>query len=200
MNVFQLTLQQFKNFKPNIMVYIMIPLIAIRSFISGNELFLTGLCMAFLPFFSQTRSLTCSEEDVSEHKDMLSRYLMSYILMSFGLICLKVITNLGKTYCPIYTVNPFEHECFMMLFLCNIFFISIVVPTTFSLTMIQRYMVGLIVCMGEIGVMLMIRYLLVVLGLDFSPSSSPFYWLLMITFPTLSLLLSKINALLEHKH
>lgn len=194
MNVFRLTLQQFKNFRPNVMVYIMVPLIILRSFISGNELFFTGLCMAWLPFFSQTKNLTCSEEDISEHKDMLSRYLMSYIIMSFGLLVLKGITTLGHMFCPIYTVNPYEHECFMMLFLCNLFFISIVVPTTFSLSTIQRFMLGLMVVLAEFGFMFMLRYILLTMGTSFSPSGNFLYWMLVVDFPLLSLLLSKVNS------
>lgn len=196
MNIFQLTLQQFKNFRPNIMVYIMVPLITLRSFVSGNELFFTGLCLAWLPFFSQTKDLTCSAEDVNEHQDMMSRYLMSYIIMSVGLLVLKLITTLGRAYCPFYTANPYEHECFMMLFLCNLFFISIVVPTTFSLSTIQRLMLGLIVVLAEFGFMFMLRYLLITLGTDFSPSGNILYWMLVIDFPLLSLLLSKINSIL----
>ena len=89
MNMFQLVLGQFLNLRLNPMVCIMMVLITIRTFLSGNAIMLTGLCMAFLPFFSQTKNLTCFAVEVSEERELFSRYLMSYLLMILGLLYLK---------------------------------------------------------------------------------------------------------------
>ena len=68
-----LVIGQFLNLRLNPMVCIMASLITIRTFLSGNAIMLTGLCMAFLPFFSQTKNVTCFAADVSEEQELFSQ-------------------------------------------------------------------------------------------------------------------------------
>ena len=68
LEILQLLKYKLKSFRLTPFPIIMLTLITIRTFASGNSVLLTGLCVGFLPFFSQFQTTTCLAEDVSEEK------------------------------------------------------------------------------------------------------------------------------------
>ena len=197
MNMFQLVLGQFLNLRLNPMVCIMMVLITIRTFVSGNAIMLTGLCMAFLPFFSQTKNLTCFAVEVSEERELFSRYLMSYLLMILGLLYLKAVTTLGAAFYPGYVENPLLRETFLLAMLCNLVFISVIVPLTYALNLVQRFMVASILCVAEIGFMVFAKQMLTLLQGSYALTGQWGLYLLMIMIPFNALLFVKLNGRLQ---
>lgn len=197
MKMVHLVIGQFLNLRLNPMVCIMASLITIRTFLSGNAVMLTGLCMAFLPFFSQTKNVTCFAADVSEEQELFSRYIMSYILMILGLFYLKAITTLGSICYEGYVGNAFLRETFLLVFLCNLVFISILVPLTYALNLTQRFMIGSILSITEIGFMFFAKKALTVMGSSFVLTEQWGFYLLLIMVPFTALMFVKMNGTVQ---
>lgn len=200
MKMVHLVLGQFMNLRLNPMVSIMLVVITVRTALSGNAIALTGLCAAFLPFFSQTKNVTCFAVEVSEEKEIISRYLMSYLLMIIGLVYLKAVTTLGSLYVPGYVENPLLRETFALTLVCNLVFISVLVPLTYALNVIQRFMIGSILALAELAFMLFAKYALTVMGSQFVLLEQWGLYALIILIPVTALQFIKINGLVQQQY
>lgn len=183
MSIFYLLRGRFMNLKLGLFPCIMLPLITIRTLLSGNAIILTGLCMAFLPFFSQQKNTTCFAIDVSEEKEMLSTYLMDYILMFIGLGYLYGLTLIGERFVPGYVENPMLLETFLLVLLCNLVFINILVPLTYVLDSLQRLTVGALLCIVEIAFMKFAIFALQMMGDAFVLQDQVWLYVLMVMIP-----------------
>lgn len=96
MKMVHLVIGQFLNLRLNPMVCIMASLITIRTFLSGNAIMLTGLCMAFLPFFSQTKNVTCFAADVCGRTGTVQSIYYELYLNDFRFALLKGDYNFGE--------------------------------------------------------------------------------------------------------
>lgn len=160
MNMAQLVRRQFQIFKPNTFMFIMVPLIILRTFLSGNAIYMTGICAAFLPFFSQARRVTCVEDaDISEEREVISKYIFSLLLVFIGLFSLYGITLLGSRFYPGYVENPYLQDTFLLVTLVDVVFVSIVLPTTYVMRFLQKLMVAGGLFLAAAGVMLSARYI-----------------------------------------
>lgn len=194
MNMLQLVGMQFRTLRLNPMVCIMTVLITVRTFLSGNAVMLTGLCAAFLPFFSQSKHLTCMADEVGEDREIFSRYLMSYVLMILGLLYLKGVTTLGSVFYPGYVANPLLRETFLLAFVCDLVFVSVVVPLTFALNGVQRFMIGGILSLAEIGFMVFAKQALLFMDGSYVLTEQWGLYVLMILIPQTALTFVKLNG------
>ena len=167
LEILQLLKYKLKSFRLTPFPIIMLTLITIRTFASGNSVLLTGLCVGFLPFFSQFQTTTCLAEDVSEEKDMLICYLLHYLIVIIGLAYLYFLTYLGSHFYPNYVINPLLKETFWLAATCNMVFVNLVVPLTFSSNQLQRLMVAITSVLAEIGFMYLMTMLLKAAGSNF---------------------------------
>ncbi len=171
------------NLRFGIFPCVMIVFASVRTLFSGNALMFTGLCMAFLPFFSQQSNTTCFAIDVSEEKEMLSTYLMDYILMFIGLGYLLGLTWIGQHYVPGYTENPMLVETLLLVLLCNLVFINVLVPLTYALDSLQRLTVGILLCIVEMAFMQFAMLALRMMGDAFVLTAQPWLYILMVVIP-----------------
>ena len=200
MRMFHLLIGQFMSLRMNLMAGIMLVLVTVRTFMSGDAIALTGLCMAFLPFFSQTKHVTCFAADVTEERELFSRYIMSYLLMIVGLFYLKGITTLGACWFPGYVENPLLRETFALVIVCNLCFISILVPLTYSLNLMQRFLTGGMLALIEIAFMSFAKYALTVMDGSFSLLGHWGLYALIVMIPMTELLSVKLNGLLQKRY
>ena len=183
MSIFYLLRGRFMNLKFGIFPCVMLLFATVRTLFSGEAIMLTGLCMAFLPFFSQQKNTTCFAIDVSEEKEMLSTYLMDYILMFVGLGYLYVLTIIGQNHIPGYVVNDMLVETFLLVLLCNLVFINILVPLTYALDSLQRLTVGALLCIVEMAFMHFAMFALHTMGDTFVLTEQVWLYVLMIIIP-----------------
>ena len=183
MSFFYLLRGRFMNLKFGIFPCVMLLFATVRTLFSGEAIMLTGLCMAFLPFFSQQKNTTCFAIDVSEEKEMLSTYLMDYILMFVGLGYLYLLTIIGQNYIPGYVVNDMLSETFLLVLLCNLVFINILVPLTYALDSLQRLTVGALLCIVEMAFMHFAMFALHTMGDAFVLTEQVWLYVLMLIIP-----------------
>ena len=120
---------------------------------------------------------------MSEEKEMLSTYLMDYILMFMGLGYLYVLTLIGEHFVSGYVVNDMLLETFLLVLLCNLVFINILVPLTYALDSIQRLTVGVLLCMIEIAFMNFAMFALHTMGDAFVLTEQVWLYVLLIIIP-----------------
>ena len=179
MSIFYLLRGRFMNLRFGIFPCAMIIFATVRTLMSGNAVMLTGLCMAFLPFFSQQSNTTCFAIDVSEEKEMLSTYLMDYILMFAGMGYLYILTLIV----PGYVYNDMLTETFLLVLLCNLVFINILVPLTYALDSLQRLTVAILLCLVEIAFMQFAMFALHMMQDTFVLTAQPWLYILMVLIP-----------------
>lgn len=153
LEILKLLKYKLKSFQLTAFPIIMIILMTVRTFVSGNSVILTGLCVGFLPFFSQFQTTTCLAEDVSEEKDMLVCYLLHCLIVVLGLAYLYLLTYLGSHFYSDYIHNPLIKETFWLTATCNMVFVNLVVPLTFTAPALQRLMVAITSVLAEFGFM-----------------------------------------------
>ena len=183
MSIWGLLYGRFINLRFGIFPCVMLLFATVRTLFSGNAIIFTGLCMAFLPFFSQQSNTTCFAIDVSEEKEMLSTYLMDYILMFIGLGYLYVLTVIGQQFVPGYIANDMLVETFMLVLLCNLVFINILVPLTYALDSLQRLTVGALLCIVELAFMNFAMFALHTMGSAFVLTEQIWLYALMVMIP-----------------
>ncbi len=183
MSIFYLLRGRFMNLRFGVFPCIMIIFATVRTLFSGNALMFTGLCMAFLPFFSQQSNTTCFAIDVSEEKEMLSTYLMDYILMFIGLGYLLGLTWIGQRYVPGYVTNPMLVETLLLVLLCNLVFINVLVPLTYALDSLQRLTVGILLCIVEMAFMQFAMFALHMMGDAYVLTAQPWLYIMLVVIP-----------------
>lgn len=94
------TAKKFRSLRFGPLPCVMFLFMTVRTFLSGNAIMLSGLCVACLPFFAQLRNTSCKEPDVSEHKEIFSLYLFNLLLLTIGMLYLRGLTFLGSLFMP----------------------------------------------------------------------------------------------------
>ncbi len=195
MKTVQLLKNKVKALQPGLFPCVMLVLLTTRTFISGKAIMLTGLCVAFLPFFSQNRSLTCFAEDVSEEKEIMVSYLLHWLFIGGGLLYLYGVTSLGSMFYDGYVVNPYLGETFLLVATCDMVFISLMIPLTYSLNATQRMMVAAILANIEIAFMALAMKLLSFMGADFIAMTQWGLYLLLLLVPLTAIEFVALNGL-----
>ncbi len=179
--------QQLRTLRFGLLPCVMLVGLTVRTFMSSGAIMLSGLCVAFLPFFAQIKKTVCFAEDVAEEKALVSRYLMYMVLITVGMLYLKGVTYLGSLWYPVYTASPITHELFLLTYVCDLAFISILVPLTSSLQSRQQLMTAAVLANIEIGFMCFASKVLTLLGSSFVLSDQWGLYVLAIMLPLLSL-------------
>ena len=81
MELLKMTGKKISNLRFGLVPCIMFILMTLRTFISGNGVMISGLCVAFLPFFAQLRSTVCTEECGRKENELFSIFLMNLIFI-----------------------------------------------------------------------------------------------------------------------
>ena len=179
--------QQLRTLHFGLLPCVMLVGLTVRTFMSSGSIMLSGLCVAFLPFFAQVKRTVCFAEDVAEEKALLSRYLMYMVLITVGMLYLKGVTYLGSLWYPAYTASPLIHELFLLTYVCDLAFISILVPLSASLQSRQQLMTAAVLANIEIGFMCFASKVLILLGSSFVLADQWGLYVLAIMLPMLSL-------------
>lgn len=187
MELLKMTGKKISNLRFGLVPCIMFILMTLRTFISGNGVMISGLCVAFLPFFAQLRSTVCTEECGRKENELLSIFLMNLIFIAVGMLYLRGITWLGSIFYAGYTASPVLRELFLLTYLCDIAFISITVPLTFALQQSQRTVLAVSLANLEIAFMLFANKALLLLGNIFMLEQSWLLYGLTILLPVISL-------------
>ncbi len=187
MTMLKMVGQQLRTLRLGWLAVIMLIALTVRTFMSSGSVMLSGLCVAFLPFFTQIKSNVCFAQEVPEEKALLSRYLMYMVLITAGMLYLKGVTYLGSVWYPAYTASPLIHELFLLTFVCDVAFISILVPLTFALKSQQQLMTAAILANIEIGFMCFASKMLALLGSSFVLADQWGLYALAVMLPMLSL-------------
>lgn len=187
MELLKLTGKKITNLRFGLIPCIMFILITLRTFISGSSIMLSGLCVAFLPFFVQLRSTVCDEETIRVETELLSIFLMNLIFVVVGMLYLRGITWLGSIFYTGYTASPILRQLFLLTYVCDIAFISITVPLTFALQQNQRTVLALSLINLELAFMIFANKALLLPGNPFISEQPWLLYGLTILLPVLSL-------------
>ena len=187
MTIIKMVGQQLRTLHFGLLPCVMLVGLTVRTFMSSGSIMLSGLCVAFLPFFAQIKRTVCFAEDVTEEKALLSRYLMYMVLITAGMLYLKGVTYLGSLWYPAYTASPLTHELFLLTYVCDLAFISILVPLTISLQSRQQLMTAAVLANIEIGFMCFASKVLTLLGTNFVLSDQWGLYVLAVMLPLLAL-------------
>lgn len=167
MSMVKLVGRQIKSLRFRLFPCVMVALLTVRTFLSSEAVMVSGLCMAFLPYLSQITSVTCFEDDIKEEKYLFSRYIMHLLLMMGGMVYLKGVTYLGSVFYAGYVESPLADDFFLLTFLCNLVFISVLVPLLYTLNSKQSMLTAVILANVEIGFMFFAGKVLRLLGEGF---------------------------------
>lgn len=143
---------------------IMFVLMTIRTLTVGDGIMITGLCAAFLPFFATVRIHVEEEEQYTEVQKIFSTYMVYLFFVTVLLLYLKGLTLLAAEYVPGYVASPIQRELFLLTYVCDISFISIMVPYTCALNSTQKLTLGTLLANLEIGFMFFANKVLLLLG------------------------------------
>lgn len=181
------TAKKFRSLRFGPLPCVMFLFMTVRTFLSGNAIMLSGLCVACLPFFAQLRNTSCKEPDVSEHKEIFSLYLFNLLLLTIGMLYLRGLTFFGSLFYTGYEASPILHELFLLTFLCDLAFISIITPLTYTLPQQQRTILAILLINLEIGFMVFANKMLLLSPSSFVLEQQWGLYLLAVILPVLSL-------------
>lgn len=181
------TAKKFRSLRFGPLPCVMLLLITVRTLLSGSSILLSGLCAAILPFFVQISNTPPREPNVSEWKEILSIYLLNLLLLIIGMLYLRGLTFLGSTFLVNYEPSPILNELFLLTFLCDLAFISIVVPLTYALPQQQRMILAILLINLEIGFMVFANKMLILSQDSFVLTQQWGLYLLAIILPVISL-------------
>ncbi len=164
MPTIKLTWKKIKAIRFGLIPIIMFIAMTARTLTAGDGVMITGLCAALLPFFATARSLTCADDTNTEVQDIFSNYLLYLIFVTVGMLYLKGLTLIAAEYVPGYVASPIQRELFLLTYVCDISFISVMVPFTCALNVSQRLTLGTLLANLEIGFMVFANKVLLLLG------------------------------------
>ena len=167
MPTIKLTWKKLKAIHFGLIPIIMFIVMTARTLTAGDGVMITGLCVALLPFFATARSASCVDETNTEVQDIFSNYLLYLIFVTVGMLYLKGLTLVAAEYVPGYVPSPIQREHFLLTYVCDISFISILVPFTCALSSTQRLTLGTLLANLEIGFMVFANKVLLLLGDSF---------------------------------
>lgn len=143
MNVFSLTFRKLKAFRMTIPSLVLFVLASYRCLTSGESIQLVGICAAVVPFICQFKNFS-TDPDAPALTDVVSSYLMNWVLMLAYLGWVLLLTWIGKTFIPGYVVNPYFTDMALIALCGDAVFISAVIPICRELAPMQRMIPGLI--------------------------------------------------------
>lgn len=187
MTMIKLVGKQFRSLHFGILPLVMLTALTVRTFMSSGAVMLSGLCVVFLPYFTQIRKTTALDDTISEEKYIFSRYLMYLLLITAGMLYLKGVTYLGSALYAGYTASPIAHDLFLLTYLCDLAFISVLLPLTFALGSQQKLMTAAVLSNIAIGFMVLAAKLLTLAGPDFILRDQWGLYVLAVMLPLLSL-------------
>ncbi len=164
MPTLKLTWKKMKAIRFGLIPVVMFLLMTFRTLTAGDGVMITGLCAALLPFFATARSATCADDTNTEVQDIFSNYLLYLIFVTLGLLYLKGLTLIATQYVPGYVPSPIQRELFLLTYVCDISFISILVPFSCALNNTQKLTLGTLLANLEIGFMVFANKVLLLLG------------------------------------
>lgn len=157
MNILKLTFKKLVTIRLGLLPLIMLIFMTIRTVMGGDALMISGLCVAFIPFFATVRRATEIAPHSSEREEVFSDYFMQFIACTIGLVYLKLLTELSAAYNPHYIPSDFTREMFWFSWICNYAFVSITVPVTYALNRSQRMTMAILLANIEIGFMVLLH-------------------------------------------
>lgn len=164
MPTLKLTWKKIKAIRFGLIPIVMFLLMTMRTLTAGDGVMITGLCAALLPFFATARSATCADDTNTEVQDIFSNYLLYLIFVTIGMLYLKGLTLIAAEYVPGYVPSPIQRELFLLTYVCDISFISILVPYSCALSSTQKLTLGTLLANLEIGFMVFANKVLLMLG------------------------------------
>ncbi|MBQ5702334.1 MAG: hypothetical protein IIV70_01960 [Peptococcaceae bacterium] len=165
--ILKLTGKKIKGLRFGILPIVMFLLMTFRTLTDGNAVMLTGLCVAFLPFFAQVRSDAVVGETYTKKQDIFSSYFLFMLFITVGMLYLKGLTLLGEAYVPGYEASSVIKSMFLLTYVCDVAFVSVMVPFTCELDNMQKLMLGILLANLEIGFMVFANKVLTLLGDSF---------------------------------
>lgn len=150
-NMVKITVSKLKGFRLNAICVVMIIAAVTRTVMTGESIWLTGVCAVALPFICQARRWPQSPEGTSRIVDATSTFLMNVVLMVAYLAILFVVTYAAYTWAPFYVVDERFFQKLMLVVCGNVVFISALCLISQSLDTSQRMLAGVVLCNGELG-------------------------------------------------
>ena len=102
MTIVKLALRKLVSIRLGILPLVMLTFMTVRTVMGGDSLMLSGLCVAFIPYFARVRSATCPDGQFSEKEEVFSDYLMNVLAVTIGMLYLKGLSMLAAAYNPYY--------------------------------------------------------------------------------------------------
>lgn len=137
------TLQKLKAFRMTIPSLILLVFASYRTLTSGDSIQLVGICAAVVPFICQFKNFNINEK-VPPIIDVISSYILNFILMIVYLLWILILTWIGQNYIPGYITNPHFNEILFIALAADVIFISAVIPICRELKPMQRMIPGLV--------------------------------------------------------
>lgn len=163
MGTLKLTGRKIIAIRFNIVSLIIFVAMTVRSLTAGDGVMLAGLSAAWLPFFAQIRNITCADESYTEKQEIFSNYLVYLFFVTIFMLYIKGLTMIAAQYVPGYVPSPIMRDLFLLTYVCDISFVSIMVPFTCSMNSMQRLTLAALLCNLEIGFMVFANKVLVLL-------------------------------------
>lgn len=149
-----ITFKKLKAFRMTIPSLILLVFASYRTLTSGDSIQLVGICAAVVPFICQFKNFKISEE-VPVIIDVISSYILNFILMIGYLLWILLLTWVGNSFITGYITNPYFTEMLFIAIAADIVFISAIIPVCRELKPMQRMIPGLVLTNGLLIFMMM---------------------------------------------
>lgn len=150
-----LVLQKLRKFRMTIPSLALFVLASFRTVTSGDSVQLVGICAAVVPFICQFRNYPKADGETTGVKDVLSSYILNFLLMGAYLAWVLLLTWIGQRFVPGYVRNPWFKEMLFIAIGADVVFISAVTPVSRDLKPMQRMIPGLVLTNGLLVFMMM---------------------------------------------
>lgn len=149
-----LVVQKLKAFRMTVPSLILLVLASYRTLTSGDSIQLVGICASVVPFICQFKKFPRAEE-ATAFQDVLSSYILNFILMFAYLAWVLLLSWLGSRFLPFYVVNPHFMDMMWIAICADVVFISAVIPICRDLKPMQRMIPGLVLTNAMLIFMMM---------------------------------------------
>lgn len=163
----KLMLAQLKSFCFKPLPCVMLCVMSVMTFLNGQTIYFSGVCIVFMLCFSQIGPQTCPAEPYEERDYVLSRYVLYLLLVHGALLWLMVLIYLGSW------VSPWQPgltaETLLVLaaaYMADIIFISFAIPLSLSTDRGMSRLVTLMLLIIICSLMLALKGLLPYLPLN----------------------------------
>lgn len=152
----KLIIGKLRAFRPTPMSLVLLVIATIRMFTGGGAIWLVGVCAGVVPFICQFRRYPARPEDISEARDTTANYLVNLVYMVIYLVWVLTATCIGSMVWPGYEQNPALAEQMLLAICSDMVFISCVYMVGHKLAVWQRLGLGIVLCNGQLGFMLLV--------------------------------------------